>query len=119
MVADSIAEDRPFALVFLGMRMPPGKNGAWAAAEIRKLDARIDIVISTAYSDIDPVALSRNVLPSAKMFYVQKPFHPHEIHQLALAIGEKRLGEDRIWQMACYDSLTGLPNAPVFSKNST
>lgn len=113
-VADSLAADQPFALVYLDMRMPPGKDGAWAAAEIRKLDERIDIVISTAYSDVDPVALSQKVLPAAKMFYVQKPFHPHEIHQLALAIGEKRLAEDRIWRLAYYDGLTGLPNRELF-----
>ena len=113
-VADSLETDQPFALVYLDMRMPPGKDGGWAAAEIRKLDERIDIVISTAYSDVDPVSLSQKVLPAAKMFYVQKPFHPHEIHQLALAIGEKRLVEDRIWRLAYYDGLTGLPNRELF-----
>ncbi|ASJ76574.1 EAL domain-containing protein [Granulosicoccus antarcticus] len=115
-VADSIVSGLPFSLVYLDMRMPPGKDGAWAAVEIRKLDERIDIVISTAYSDVDPMALSQKVLPAAKMFYVQKPFHPHEIRQLALAIGEKRQAEDRIWRLAYYDGLTGLPNRELFLK---
>src|SRR5947207_5925046 len=37
-VRKALADNLPFALVFLDMRMPPGKDGVWAAARIRELD---------------------------------------------------------------------------------
>ena len=113
-VQQSRNKNRRFAVAFLDMRMPPGPDGAWAAAEIRKLDPRIDIVISTAYSDVDPAELSRNVQPVSKMFYVQKPFHPHEVRQLAVALGQKRQAENKILKLAYYDNLTDLPNRAFF-----
>ncbi len=103
-----------FSVIFLDMRMPPGPDGAWAAARIRELDPQVDIVIATAYSDTDPREITALVPPEDKLFYVQKPFHPHEIRQLALALGRKWEAEQRIRQLAYYDSLTGLPNRLLF-----
>jgi diguanylate cyclase (GGDEF)-like protein len=113
-VRQSRDDDRRFAVAFLDMRMPPGPDGAWAAAEIRKLDPRIDIVISTAYSDLTPAELSRKVQPASKIFYVQKPFHPHEVRQLAVALGQKWQAENKILRLAYYDNLTELPNRAFF-----
>ncbi|MCP4343204.1 MAG: EAL domain-containing protein [Desulfobulbaceae bacterium] len=113
-VLESREVDNRFAVAFLDMRMPPGPDGAWAAAEIRALDSRTDIVISTAYSDIDPGELSRSVPPVGKMFYVQKPFHPHEVRQLAVALGQKWHAENKILRLAYYDNLTELPNRAFF-----
>jgi CheY-like chemotaxis protein len=94
-VRESIERDDRFAVAFIDMRMPPGHDGVWASAEIRALDSLIDIVISTAYSDVDPSELSRRVPPISKMFYVQKPFHPHEVRQLAIALGQKWSAEKK------------------------
>jgi diguanylate cyclase (GGDEF)-like protein len=113
-VQESRDLDKRFAVAFLDMRMPPGRDGARAAAEIRALDGRTDIVISTAYSDIDPTELSQIVPPISKMFYIQKPFHPHEVRQLAVALGQKWCAENRILQLAYYDNLTELPNRAMF-----
>ncbi|TKB23117.1 EAL domain-containing protein [Desulfopila sp. IMCC35006] len=113
-VRESRLFDKRFAVAFLDMRMPPGPDGAWAAAEIRALDDRIDIVIATAYSDVDPRELSESVPPVGKMFYVQKPFHPHEVRQLAVALGQKWIAENKILRLAYYDGLTELPNRAFF-----
>jgi diguanylate cyclase len=78
-----------FDLVFLDMRMPPGPDGAWAASAIRAMDPNIDIVIATAYSDADPEEISARIPPAEKLFYLQKPFHAHEVRQLAVALGCK------------------------------
>jgi len=99
-----------FEVVFLDMRMPPGPDGAWAAAKIRALDPSVDIVIATAYSDVDPAELSTRIPPRERLFYLQKPFHSHEVRQLAVALGHKARAESRIRQLAYFDSLTDLPN---------
>jgi diguanylate cyclase (GGDEF)-like protein len=101
---------KPFDVAFLDMRMPPGPDGAWAAAAIRAMDPNVDIVIVTAYSDVDPQALSERIPPAGKLFYLQKPFHAHEVRQLAVALGGKARAEAHIRQLAYFDSLTGLAN---------
>lgn len=99
-----------FDVVFLDMRMPPGRDGVWAAAAIREMDPNVDMVIVTAYSDVDPEELSARIPPADKLFYLQKPFHAHEVRQLAMALGRKSRAEARIRRLAYYDSLTGLAN---------
>ena len=99
-----------FDVVFLDMRMPPGQDGAWAAAAIREMDENVHIVIATAYSDLDPEELSRRIPPTERLFYLQKPFHAHEVRQLAVALGHKARAEAHIRRLAYFDSLTGLPN---------
>lgn len=89
LVADAAESGNPYALVLLDMRMPPGRDGAWAANEIRQIDPNIDIVVVTAFSDVDPRDLSAQVPPSDKIYYIQKPFHPHEIVQFATALGTR------------------------------
>lgn len=118
-VHDANTEGRPFSVVFLDMRMPPGPDGVWAATRIRELDPRVDIVVVTAYSDIDPEEIARRVPPAGSLFYLQKPFHAHEIRQLAGALGRRRQAEDRIRQLAYFDDVTGLPNRALFKERLT
>jgi predicted signal transduction protein with EAL and GGDEF domain len=105
---------KPLAVAFLDMRMPPGPDGAWAAEQIRALDPDIEIVICTAFSDVDPAEIGRRVPPAGKLFYLQKPFHPHEVRQLALALGEKRQSAERRATLTEFDALTGLPSRTRF-----
>jgi diguanylate cyclase (GGDEF)-like protein len=109
-VRDAIAADEPFAVAFLDMRMPPGPDGVWAAARIRELDPAIEIVLCTAYSDIDPAEMGAIVPPEEKLSYLQKPFHPHEIRQMTISLASKWRAEHRIVKLAYFDALTGLPN---------
>ncbi len=92
------------------MRMPPGKDGVWAATQIRELDPAIEIVICTAYSDADPSEIGGMVPPEDKLSYLQKPFHPHEVRQMTIALASKWRAERRIVRLAYFDTLTGLPN---------
>jgi diguanylate cyclase len=109
-VRDAIAEEDPIAVAFLDMRMPPGPDGVWAAARIRELDPAIEIVLCTAYSDIDPAQMGAMVPPEEKLSYLQKPFHPHEIRQMTISLASKWRAEHRIVKLAYFDALTGLPN---------
>ena len=109
-VKEALAHNQPFAVVFLDMRMPPGADGVWAAAQIRELDPAVEIVICTAYSDADPSDIGGLVPPEDKLSYLQKPFHPHEVRQMTIALGSKWRAERRIVRLAYFDTLTGLPN---------
>jgi diguanylate cyclase len=109
-VRESLAQERPFSVVFLDMRMPPGADGVWAATRIRELDAAVEIVICTAYSDTDPCEMGGIVPPEDKLSYLQKPFHPHEVRQMTIALASKWRAERRIVRLAYFDTLTGLPN---------
>jgi diguanylate cyclase len=109
-VRDALAADRPFSVAFLDMRMPPGPDGVWAAARIRELDPAIEIVVCTAYSDVDPGEIIRIVPPEEKISYLQKPFHPQEIRRMTISLASKWRAEHRIVKLAYFDALTGLPN---------
>ncbi len=109
-VRAALGANEPFAVAFLDMRMPPGPDGAWAAAGIRALDPAIEIAICTAYSDTDPAVIGRLVPPEEKLSYLQKPFHPHEVRQMAISLASKWRAEHRIVKLAYFDPLTGLPN---------
>jgi len=109
-VTEALAANRPFAVTFLDMRMSSGPDGIWAAAKIRELDPAIEIAVCTAYSDIDPCDIGGRVPPEDKLSYLQKPFHPHEVRQMAIALASKWRAERRIVRLAYFDSLTGLPN---------
>jgi diguanylate cyclase len=110
LVKAGLARNEPFAVVFLDMRMPPGPDGVWAATQIREIDPAVEIVICTAYSDADPCEIGGLVPPEDKLSYLQKPFHPHEIRQMTIALSSKWRAERRIVRLAYFDTLTGLPN---------
>src|SRR5580704_5842298 len=109
-VREAVGSDDPFAIAILDMRMPPGPDGVWAAQRIRELDPAIEIVICTAYSDVDPRDIGAMVPPEEKLSYLQKPFHPHEIRQMTISLASKWRSEHRIVKLAYFDALTGLPN---------
>jgi len=109
-VKEALSRNEPFAVAFIDMRMPPGQDGVWAATHIRELDPALEIVICTAYSDADPGEIGGYVPPEDKLSYLQKPFHPHEVRQMTIALGSKWRAERRIVRLAYFDTLTGLPN---------
>ncbi|MCP4115996.1 MAG: EAL domain-containing protein [Desulfobacteraceae bacterium] len=88
-VTTALDEQRPFAIAFLDVRMPPGPDGIWTAERIRKIDPHIELVMVTGYSDLHPEEISHRVPPLHKLLYIQKPFHPQEITQFATALGKK------------------------------
>ncbi|MBK6672433.1 MAG: EAL domain-containing protein [Proteobacteria bacterium] len=114
LVAANLARGVRFSTIFLDMRMPPGENGLWAAEHIRHLDPEVDIVICSAYSDVEPATVIERVPPADRLFFLQKPFHPHEVRQLARALGAKRSAQAHVHNLAYFDPLTGLANRANF-----
>jgi DNA-binding NarL/FixJ family response regulator len=88
-VKKSLEENKPFAVIFLDVRMPPGPDGVRTAEQIRALDPDAEIVIVTGFSDINTEDIISRVQPSHKLLYVKKPFHSKEIYQFAISLSSK------------------------------
>jgi len=85
----ALRDNRPFAVAFLDVRMPPGRGGLVAAEAIRALDPSVQIVIVTSFSEVEPAAIASRVPPADKLLFIQKPFHPGEILQFATSLCAK------------------------------
>lgn len=81
--------DRPFAMAFIDMRMPPGWDGLETIARIWQVDSNIQIVLSTAYSDYSWEQIIDKLGISDRLLILKKPFDPVEVRQLAYAMTEK------------------------------
>lgn len=79
-VKQAIENGKPYAVIFLDMRMP-GWSGLETAVEIRKYDVKVEIIFVTAYSDrgIDEIVEQAG----QNVGYHCKPYAPEEIIQLA------------------------------------
>jgi two-component system NtrC family sensor kinase len=79
-VAAAVQENRPFAVIFLDMRMP-GWDGLETAKRIRQVDTKAEIIIVTAYSDH---SIDKIVQQAGKnVGYHVKPYNSDEILQIA------------------------------------
>jgi len=126
-------DDDEFAMAFIDVRMPPGRDGIWTAESIRAVSPGTQIIIVTGYSDFDPAEIEMRVPPPDRLLYLQKPFHPFEIRQFASTLAarwriekkmqilnhglesmvqqrtaELRKAYHEIEHQAMHDSLTGL-----------
>ncbi len=88
-VQEAVKNNKPYALVFLDMRMPPGWDGLETAKKIREIDKDVEIVIMTAYADHDQKQIAEQVGRPEKLLYIKKPFQAEEIFQLALSLTAK------------------------------
>src|SRR5450631_3040766 len=80
LVKKSVLEGRPYAVIFLDMRMP-GWDGMETAVEIRKYDSKAEIIFVTAFSDrsIDDIIARAG----QNVGYHCKPYASEEITQLS------------------------------------
>jgi two-component system NtrC family sensor kinase len=80
MVKKSVADNKPYAVIFLDMRMP-GWDGLETAIEIRKIDSKAEIIFITAFTDhaIDEIVEKAG----QNVGYHCKPYANVEILQLA------------------------------------
>ena len=89
MTRDAVDSAKPFAVIFLDIRMPPGPDGLETAKKINEIDPNAEIVVMTAYADHDHKTISEAVPRPEKLLYIKKPFHPDEISQAAFCLTAK------------------------------
>ena len=95
-VKRSFEENAPYAVAFLDLNMPPGPDGEWTAEEIHNLDPRINTVVVTGYRSTNTASIKQQSKFSDNLLYLQKPFHPREIIQFAIALSIKWKAEKQL-----------------------
>jgi diguanylate cyclase len=129
----ALAENNPYSVAFVDMRMPPGWDGVQTIQKLWEIDADLQVVICTAYSDHSWDEISAKLGLTDRMLILKKPFDPVEVTQLATALSEKwalrraaRLKMEDLESMvdqrtreltflAMHDKLTGLPNRALLT----
>ena len=83
------ASNRPIAVAYIDIRMPPGIDGVEAIRRIRQIEKDIELVIMTAYTDKPLPEIVRDMELLHKLLYIRKPFAPEEVQQITLSLVEK------------------------------
>jgi two-component system NtrC family sensor kinase len=89
MVCESLRVDRPYAMAFVDMRMPPGWDGVETVERLWQADSRLQIVICTAYSDSSWEDVLQRLDTRDRLLILKKPFDNIEVRQLANALTVK------------------------------
>jgi two-component system, NtrC family, sensor kinase len=88
-VIAALEENRPYAMAFMDVRMPPGWDGIETAVRIWERDPYLQIVLCTAYSDCSWEDMRARLGRSDRLVILKKPFDNVEVLQLADALTEK------------------------------
>ena len=86
LVRDAKAEDRPIAVAYVDIRMPPGIDGVETTRRIREIDSAIEVVIMTAYTDKPLSEIVHGMTSLHKLLYIRKPFAREEIQQITRSL---------------------------------
>ncbi len=83
------AEEQPYAMAFVDVRMPPGWDGIETVARIWEVYPDLQVVVCTAYSDYSWDDMTQKLGHSDRLVILKKPFDNVEVLQLAGALTEK------------------------------
>jgi diguanylate cyclase (GGDEF)-like protein len=94
MVENAQADNAPYAMVFMDVRMPPGWDGIETIKNIWKQHPHLEMVLCTAYSDYSWEDIIATLGNSDKLLFLRKPFDAIAVKQMALSLVKKwNLGE--------------------------
>ncbi len=83
------ASGAPHAVAFVDVRMPPGMDGLETAARLWEIDAELQVVVCTAYTDYSWQETVGKLAHCDRLLILKKPFAGVEVLQLACALTEK------------------------------
>ena len=88
-VRKALAEERPYTMAFVDIRMPPGWDGIETIGHIWKECFDLQVVICTGHSDFSWHDLIRRFGHSDRLLIIKKPFDMTELRQVAYSLAEK------------------------------
>lgn len=91
-VREAMASGRPYALVFLDYRMPPGWNGFETLRHLRQVAPSLPVVLCSAYSDYSWEEINRSFAEDPLLKELRKPFGRDELHQVTRSLTGPRAG---------------------------
>jgi two-component system sensor histidine kinase/response regulator len=119
LVQRALAENRPYAMAFVDVRMPPGWDGVETIARIWNEYPDLQVVVCTAYSDYSWEEMVDKLGHSDRLVILKKPFDNIEVLQLAHALTEKwRLYQDAKGKLEELERLVRERTSALESANS-
>ena len=91
LVQASVANDRPYRMAFVDIRMPPGWDGIETIARLWEIDPLLEVVICTAYSDYSWRQIVNRLGRTDQFLVLRKPFDAIEIRQMAMSLTAKSI----------------------------
>lgn len=88
-VVAALAAGRPYSVVFMDVRMPPGWDGVETTARLWEVDPDLQVVICTAYSDYSWEEMVERLGRTDRLLILKKPFDVIEVVQCAHALSSK------------------------------
>lgn len=89
MVEKAKRDNKPYALIFMDVRMPPGIDGIQTIQKIWNRFPHIEMVICTAYSDYSLDKITEELGRTDKLLFMKKPFDATALKQTALTLTTK------------------------------
>jgi signal transduction histidine kinase len=94
MLRHALRAERPYAVAFVDIHMPPGWDGITTIAHLWQEDPNLEVVVCTAYSDYTWKQMVQTLGETDRLLILKKPFDNVEVRQLACALCVK-------WNLAC------------------
>ena len=85
-VREALLAEKPYALAFVDVRMPPGWNGVETVQRLWEVDPNLQIVICTAYSDFSWSEVMQVLGETDRLLILKKPFDNVEMRQITSAM---------------------------------
>jgi diguanylate cyclase (GGDEF)-like protein/PAS domain S-box-containing protein len=123
-VRSALDGNRPYALAFVDMRMPPGWDGVETVEHLWDADPRLQVVFCTAYSDHSWKEVLERLDVRDRLLILKKPFDPIEVYQFAHALTTKwTRAEQAAFKMSALEDAVEtrtreLSNANIIVQNS-
>lgn len=89
LVREALRQNKPYALAFVDIRMPPGIDGVETIKRILTDDKKIQLVICTAYSDYSWEKIIEKLEQQDNISILKKPFDHVHVRKLAVALTKK------------------------------
>ncbi len=89
MVSKAHIEHRPYNLIYMDVRMPPGIDGIETIYRIWQQYPEIEIVICSAYSDYTWNDIKAKLKSTDKLIFLKKPFNKDNIIQTTYLLSKK------------------------------